>query len=212
MNALASLRGVNRLLCLGAHCDDIEIGAGGTILRLLKENPSIHVDWVVFSGPEQRHTEARACAQAFLGTHGHHHITFHLFRDGFFPFQGEAIKQAFEALKQLDAPDLILTHFRDDAHQDHRMVNQLTCNTFRNHLIWEYEIIKYDGDLGRPNVYITLDEQLIGRKVELLMNHYASQSSKHWYSAETFTGLARVRGVQAATTWAEAFYCRKWAI
>lgn len=212
MNSLVDLMRVERLLCLGAHCDDIEIGAGGTILRLLSEKPSLQVDWIVFSGTDRRHAEARACARAFLERTANPHVEVHGFRDGFFPFVGQQIKEAFEALKQRPAPDLVLTHFREDAHQDHRLINQFTWNTFRDHLIWEYEIPKYDGDLARPNFYVRLDGPTIRRKTDLLMRHYPTQTVKHWFTPETFQGLARLRGIECAAEYAEAFHCRKWAV
>ena len=158
MLSVLDLTRVKRLLCLGAHCDDIEIGAGGTILHLAKLHPELEVKWVVFAGESPvRVEEARRSAEVFLaGTSTKSDIVINGFRDGFFPFQGELIKEAFEDLKSSFTPDLILTHHDDDRHQDHRLVSQLTWNTWRDHMILEYEIMKYDGDLGRPNVFVPL--------------------------------------------------------
>ena len=171
MLSVLDLTRVKRLLCLGAHCDDIEIGAGGTILNLAKANPEIEVKWVVFAGENpERVEEARRSAEVFLaGTSTKSDIVIHGFRDGFFPFQGELIKETFEDLKKSFAPDLILTHHDDDRHQDHRLVSQLTWNTWRDHMILEYEIMKYDGDLGRPNVFVPLSQDVCQDKIGSLL-------------------------------------------
>lgn len=200
-----------RLLCLGAHADDIEIGAGGTILRVLREYTAVDVHWIVFSATPERRQEATASAEQFLSAAQRSTVQVHDFPDGFFPHHGAEIKRIFEEIKNTVDPDVILTHTRDDHHQDHRTLCELTWNTYRNHLVMEYEILKYDGDLGQPNMFVHLDEATCRRKCEILMEAFASQRDKHWFDEETFMGLARVRGVQAAARgrYAEAFYCRK---
>ena len=197
-----------RILCLGAHCDDIEIGAGGTILRLLAAHPDAAIRWVVFSSTPPRRVEAEAAAAAFLAGAGEARVEIHDFRDGFLPWNGQAVKEVFETLKD-PAPDLILTHTRDDRHQDHRLVCELTWNTFRHHAILEYEIPKYDGDLGRPGMYQPLDEATARRKCALLLEHFATQRAKHWFTEDTFLALMRLRGLECAATYAEAFHCPK---
>jgi LmbE family N-acetylglucosaminyl deacetylase len=199
-----------RVLCLGAHADDIEIGCGGTLLRLVKERSDLHVDWVVFSASGEREEEARASAARFLKGASGSQITAFQFRDGFFPYLGGELKEAFESLKDRE-PDLIFTHLREDRHQDHRTVSDLTWNTFRNHLILEYEIPKYDGDLGQPNVFVELTGEVLDRKVSLLAEGFPSQRVKPWFSAETFRGLARLRGIEApgGAAYGEGFVARK---
>ena len=197
------------LLCLGAHCDDIEIGAGGAILRLIAERRVARVDWVVFSSDDTRAAEARAAADFFLAGVEQRNVTLHTFRDGFLPYVGADVKAAFEALKKQSNPDLILTHHKDDLHQDHRLLAELTWNTFRNHLILEYEIPKYDGNPFSPNTYVPLDEPTCRRKVEGLTTAFRSQASKPWFSPDTFLATLRLRGVESATPFAEAFACRK---
>lgn len=200
-----------RLLCLGAHADDIEIGAGGTILRLLAERAETAVRWVVFSGSERRRREAEASARDLLAGHADAEVEVHDFRDGFFPAQIGAIKERFEELKRAFRPSLVLTHYRDDLHQDHRIVAELTYNTFRDHLIWEYEIPKYDGDLGNPNLFVPLSEESCRRKLAAIIEHFPSQRDHRWFTADTFGALLRLRGVgcHAPSGFAEAFYCRK---
>ena len=197
------------ILCLGAHSDDIEIGAGGTMLRLLAEHPGSSVRWVVFSGDDERDDEARRAAASFLGDAGTSEVTVHRFRESYFPYVGADVKDAFEQLKADVAPDLVFTHRRDDEHQDHRTVSQFTWNTFRDHLIAEYEIPKYEGDLGHPNVFVPLDGAIAEQKVDLLMEHFGSQRSKRWFRPETFRGLMALRGVECNAAWAEAFHVRK---
>jgi LmbE family N-acetylglucosaminyl deacetylase len=199
------------VLCLGAHSDDIEIGAGGTLLSWLDQGIHLDVHWCVLSGAGGREQEARASATDFLAAAAHSKIEVMNFRDGFFPEQGEQIKLWFEALKGRANPDVILTHRRDDAHQDHREVARLAWNTFRDHLVLEYEIPKWDGDLGTPNFYVPVAARLMQRKVDLLISHFGSQRSKHWFDAETFLGLARLRGMEcrAGERYAEAFVSRK---
>jgi len=199
-----------RVLCLGAHADDIEIGCGGLVLSLLESGP-VDVHWVVFSGNAARQREARRSARRFLAGARHAKVTLHRFRDGHFPWEGAKIKRAFEALKRAPAPDLVLTHFRDDRHQDHRTVSDLTWNTFRDHLILEYEVPKYDGDLGAPNCFVPLGREVCRRKVAHLEAAFATQAAKPWFTSETFLGLMRLRGVEcrAEDGYAEAFYARK---
>lgn len=202
---------VRSLLCLGAHCDDIEIGAGATILKLVAEHPGLRVHWVVFSSTDERANEARASAAEFLA--GAHDVDMQVqaFTDGFFPAEYAAIKRQFETLKDLVNPDLVLTHYRDDRHQDHRVVSDLTWNTFRDHLVLEYEVPKFDGDVGQPNVFVPVDDAARTAKVQLLLRHYGSQSSKHWFTADTFNALMRIRGLEcrSGTGYAEAFHARK---
>ena len=200
------------ILCLGAHADDIEIGCGGTILTLLAAQRSLRCEWVVFSGgggPRER--EAEKSASLFLKGARRHGITVHAFRDGFFPYAGGEIKDAFEDLARRVAPDLIFTHTRDDRHQDHRVVSDLTWNTFRDHLILEYEIPKYDGDLGMPNCFVPLRPVVAQRKIQNLRAAFPSQRRKRWFTADTFHGLLCLRGVESGAPegLAEAFYARK---
>jgi LmbE family N-acetylglucosaminyl deacetylase len=199
------------VLCLGAHSDDIEIGAGGTILQWLAVGAKLDVTWCVLSGAGSREAEARASAADFLAGAEGARIEVHQFRDGFFPAESAEIKAWFETIKRRIEPDVILTHRGDDAHQDHRETSRLTWNTFRDHTILEYEIPKWDGDIGRPNVFVPLDESAMARKVELLMRHFGTQRSKHWFDEETFRGLARLRAMEcrAPGRYAEAFHARK---
>jgi len=199
-----------KILCLGSHSDDIEIGCGGTILRLLSGNPNVDVTWVVFSSTKEREREARNSAELFLKQAKTKEIIVHGYRDGFFPFDGAQIKDSFEGLKRV-SPDLIFTHRRKDAHQDHRLVAELAWNTFRNHLILEYEIPKYDGDLGKPNFFVPLETETYQQKVRALMDAFESQRQKRWFQPETFLSLMRLRGMEcnAPSGYAEAFYGRK---
>jgi LmbE family N-acetylglucosaminyl deacetylase len=205
------LTGVRNVLCLGAHCDDIEIGCGGTILRLLRHNPGVHVRWIVFSSDERRAAEARASAALFLADAATSTVSVENFRGRYFPYVATAIKESFDALSREVDPDVVFTHSRDDLHQDHRTLCELTYNTFRDHLVLEYEIPKYDGDLGRPNVYMPLDAEECDRKIEVTVASFQSQHDKHWFSEETFRSLLRLRGVEskAPSGYAEAFQCRK---
>jgi len=202
---------VYKVLCLGSHCDDIEIGCGGTILKLIETYQNIIIYWVVFSSNPQREKEANVSANKFLANVKDKTILIKNFRDGFFPFIGTEIKEAFEQLKKDINPDLVLTHYRNDAHQDHRLISDLTWNTFRNHLILEYEIPKYDGDLGNPNFFVHLDRAICQKKMNYLLNSFESQKNKHWFTEETFMSILRLRGVEANAPdkYAEAFYCRK---
>jgi len=206
-----SPRSFSSVLCLGAHADDIEIGCGGTVLHWAKENPDLAFHWVVFSGSGARQSEAEQSARGFLKSCRNQRVDLHAFRDGFFPSEHSQIKQTFEELKAVAAPDVILTHYGSDRHQDHRVVSELTWNTFRNHLVLEYEIPKYDGDLGQPNVFVALDEATCEKKVDLLYEHFPTQAGKTWFDRDTFRGLMRLRGVECAAPnrFAEAFYGRK---
>jgi LmbE family N-acetylglucosaminyl deacetylase len=208
---LGDLGKPKRLLALGAHSDDIEIGCGGTILRLLAERPQLEVLWVVFASTTARAAEARASAGAFLEGVARSTVVVRDYRDGFLPYSGAAIKDEFEKLKQDFSPDLIFTHYRDDRHQDHRSVSDLTWNTWRDHLILEYEIPKYDGDFGSPNLFVSLTASALERKIGLLAKHFPSQAAKPWFTADLFKAVARIRGMEctAPEGFAEAFYCRK---
>jgi LmbE family N-acetylglucosaminyl deacetylase len=202
---------IRRILCLGAHADDIEIGAGGTLLKLSEQIPDLEVQWVVFSAPGPRAEEARRSADEFLITLPRKQVIIGSFRESYFPSEWVAIKDWFEEVKAKFAPDLVFTHYRDDRHQDHRVLSDLAWNTFRNHLILEYEILKYDGDLGSPNVFVPLSEQLCLRKTQLLLRHFKTQSAKHWFTSDTFEAMHRIRGIECVspTGRAEAFYSRK---
>lgn len=199
------------ILCLGAHSDDIEIGAGATILTLLERHPGAHVHWVVFSALGERAQEAHASAATFLAKAEARRVDLHEFRDGIFPDQSTRLKAVFEAIKNGSTPDLIFTHIREDHHQDHRTIAELTANTFRDHLVFGYEIPKYDPDLGNPNLFQTVSLVHADAKVAALMAHFATQRAKRWFSPETFRGLMHIRGVQSAspTGLAEGFYARK---
>jgi len=200
-----------KILCLGSHSDDIEIGCGGTILRLLAEGQEVDVTWIVLASNADREREARNSASKFLDRADKKNVVVKTFRDGFFPFEGAQIKNYFEQDLKPISPHLIFTHSRKDAHQDHRLVAELTWNTFRNHLILEYEIPKYDGDMGQPNFFVPLDREMCENKVDYLMEAFGTQRSKAWFAKETFFGLMRLRGMEcvAPSGYAEAFYCRK---
>ena len=203
-----------QILCLGSHADDIEIGCGGAILRLASEYPESAFHWVVFSGSEVREAEARLAANLFVGHCGLRGPTLKTFPDGFMPFVATEVKQFFEELKTSVSPDLIFTHNRKDAHQDHRLIADLTWNTFRDHLILEYEIPKYDGDLGQPEVFVPLTAEVCRRKVGYITEAFKSQQGKRWFEESTFLSLMRLRGMEcnAESGYAEAFYCRKLVI
>jgi LmbE family N-acetylglucosaminyl deacetylase len=198
-----------RVLAFGCHADDIELGCGGTLLRIAQAAPGIEVRWVVLCAQGERADEARASAADLLNG-ATAEIVVHEFRDGYLPYLGAAVKESVEATKDFE-PDVIFTHQRHDLHQDHRLVSELTWNTFRDHLVLEYEIPKYDGDLGTPNVFVPLEEETCRRKVEVLMRHFASQRGKHWFTEDLFLGLMRLRGMESgsASPYAEAFYGRK---
>jgi LmbE family N-acetylglucosaminyl deacetylase len=199
-----------KVLCLGAHPDDIEIGCGGTILRLIDEVPDLEFYWVVFSGNEERRKEAFKSAETYIKG-GSFKIDVQDFRESYFPFAGSQMKDYFEKLRKKFSPSIVFTHFSCDAHQDHRLVSALTWNTFRDNFILEYEIPKYDGDLGAPNFFVYLNESHVKRKINYLCNAFQSQTEKQWFDEETFRSILRIRGVESnsASKYAEAFFCRK---
>lgn len=202
---------IRQVLCLGAHADDIEIGCGGTVLRLVSQYPDADFHWLVFSAPGIRKEEAESSASQFL-RHAHSkRIETLSFRDGYFPYVGSEIKDFFEALKRRVEPDLIFTHYCRDLHQDHRLLSELTWNTFRDHLVLEYEIPKYDGGLGSPNFFVPLTLEERRQKVDLLLAEFSSQAAKRWFDEATFDALMRLRGMEsnAPSGYAEGFYCRK---
>jgi len=203
------LQGIKNVLCLGAHSDDIEIGCGATIRKLTQEQSGVVVWWVVFTADGKRRAEAKKSAGAFLQDAGKSYVIIKQFRNGYFPFEGDKIKDCFESLKSRVKPDLIFTHFRDDRHQDHRLISDLTWNTFRNHLILEYEIPKYDGDFGSPNFFVQLDGQLAKEKADNLCQCFPTQGDKHWFDRDIFMALMRLRGMECCAKYAEAFYARK---
>ncbi len=202
-----------KVLFLGCHSDDIEIGCGGTVLRLAEQYPKAEFHWAVFTAAGVREKEARHAADLFAGKHLKNPIL-KSFKDGFMPYVGAEVKTVFEnELKQL-SPDLIFTHYGKDAHQDHRLISELTWNTFRSHMILEYEIPKYDGDMGQPNFFVPLESSVYEKKVKYLMDAFQSQRNKHWFQPETFLALMRLRGMEcnAPSGYAEAFYCRKMSL
>ncbi len=205
---------IKTVLCLGAHCDDIEIGCGATILRLAQEYPELAFYWVVLSSNARRAQEAKRSADLFLSGVKSKTVVVKEFRNGYFPYVGAAIKDYFEELKKDVQPDLVLTHHGHDYHQDHRLTSELTWNSFRDHLILEYEIVKYDGDLGRPNLFVPLSDETWRRKIDHILDCFDSQKDKRWFTRDTFQSLMRLRGVEANSTsgYAEAFYCRKLVI
>jgi LmbE family N-acetylglucosaminyl deacetylase len=200
-----------RLLLIGAHSDDIEIGCGGTVLSLLRGRADVAVHWVVLSAAGAREAEARRSAAAFLEGAAEAHVRICAFRDGFLPFEGTAVKEYFETLKQDVSPDLVFTHRLEDRHQDHRLLADLTWNTFRDHAILEYEIPKYEGDLGHPNLFVPLDSEVSRRKLSLLMTMFGTQRSKRWFTKELFAAVMRLRAMEAGLPdgHAEGFYSRK---
>jgi LmbE family N-acetylglucosaminyl deacetylase len=205
------LSAVRSVVCLGAHCDDIEIGAGATIAALVAANPGIRVHWMVFSSTEERAAEARASAGDLLGDASAPDVQIRTYTDAAFPSELRLIKEEFEMLRKRIDPDLVFTHQRDDRHQDHRVISDLTWNTFRDHVILEYEVPKYDGDLGLPNTFVPAEDRFRVLKVETLLSRYVSQRSKSWFTPATFDGLMRLRGVEcrSPTGYAEAFHARK---
>jgi LmbE family N-acetylglucosaminyl deacetylase len=209
--ALAKPGAKLRVLCLGAHSDDIEIGVGGTLLTWIAAGAELDVLWCVLSAPGPRRAEAQNSASALLQGVASKRFAFGEFKDGYFPYQGAEVKAFIENLRNDFTPDVVFCHRDDDAHQDHREVSRLTWNTFRNHLVLEYEIPKWDGDLGRPNLYVAISEEVIDRKIGLLESHFGTQRSKDWFDADTFRGLARLRGMEcrAPDRFAEAFVARK---
>jgi LmbE family N-acetylglucosaminyl deacetylase len=208
---LAPREGALKVLCLGAHSDDIEIGSGGTVLKLIREYPAVEFDWVVFSAAGTRKKEATASAAAFLTGAGRRKVVVKSFRDGYFPYTGGEIKDFFEDLKGKVRPDVIFTHYRSDLHQDHRLISELTWNTFRDHLVLEYEIPKYDGGLETPNVYVPLEAAIVKIKVRLIQERFPSQAGNGWFAEESFRAVLRLRGVEsnAPSGFAEGFHGHK---
>jgi LmbE family N-acetylglucosaminyl deacetylase len=204
-------RKLKTVLCVGAHCDDIEIGCGGTLLLLVRERPDVSMHWLVFSSDAVRAREARNSASKFLGGIQQKTVVVKEFRNGFFPYCGAEIKECFEQLKGEVMPDIIFTHCGEDLHQDHRIISELTWNTFRDHLILGYEIPKYDGDLGRPNLFVPLTDEVWQTKISYILGSFESQKDKHWFTRDTFQSIMRLRGVESNSPsgYAEGFYCRK---
>jgi len=204
-------RSPKNILCLGAHCDDIEIGCGGAVLKYASELNDLGVHWVVFSSDGPREKEALRSADEFLKNVRRKHVEIRRFRNSYFPSQGAEIKEYFEKLKLEVSPDFIFTHYRNDLHQDHRVINELTWNTFRDHLILEYEILKFDGDLGSPNAFIHLNEATCKEKINNILDIFKSQREKKWFTEDAFLSMLRIRGVEsnAPDKYAEGFYCRK---
>ncbi len=200
-----------KILCLGAHCDDIEIGCGGSLLKIFNAYSVESVTWIVFCSTQERKKEAQASANIFLEPPIKKNIIIKEFRDGFLPYDGYKVKECFEKIKNDISPDIIFTHYRNDLHQDHRKINELTWNTFRNHLILEYEILKYDGDLGQPNFYVTIDHEIMDKKINTIMENFKSQANNHWFNKNAFQSIMQIRGIESAsaTQFAEAFYTRK---
>lgn len=207
----AYLEGARKLLCIGAHCDDIEIGCGATILGGLEANPDLEVTWVVFASSERRRTEAECSARAFLAGTSHRRIIIEEFRESYFPWCGDAIKDRLEQIRAEFEPDVVLTHWRGDRHQDHRTLGELSWNTFRDEVILEYEIPKWDGDMGAPNVFVCASEAHAQKKVETLIRCYESQAGRDWFTEDLFYALMRIRGMEcrSPSRLAEAFYASK---
>jgi len=203
-----------RILVLGAHADDIEIGCGATLMRLFAVYPTADVRWVVFSGSTNRREEAAESARRYTSELASPELDFRRYRDGRFPFDAAEIKEFFDAELKAVTPDIVFTHWRDDRHQDHRVVSDLTWETFRNHVILEYEVPKYDGDMGQPNLFVPVDRAAVDTKSAWLAECFASQTGKQWFDAEIFQGLARLRGMECASEsgYAEAFHARKLTI
>jgi LmbE family N-acetylglucosaminyl deacetylase len=200
-----------KILCLGAHPDDIEIGCGGTVLRIIEEVPRAQFYWIVFSGDKKRCKEAYRSSDCFLKEVPLKNVDVQEFRESYFPFIGAQIKDNFEKLKTVFSPDMIFTHYSNDAHQDHRIISELTWNTFRNHFILEYEIPKFEGDLGNPNVFVHLNESCVDRKINYLFEAFQTQKEKLWFDEDTFRSILRIRGVESnsKSRYAEAFYGKK---
>jgi LmbE family N-acetylglucosaminyl deacetylase len=200
-----------RVLCLGAHSDDLEIGCGGAVLEWLATREEIDITWVVLSASGKRETEALESANELLSKAKRKKVVLRDFRDGYFPLEFERIKNFFEELKASENPDVILTHRLEDRHQDHKLVAELTWQTFRDHLVLEYEIPKYEGDLAQPNFYVPLSTGAGEAKVKHLLRHFGSQRAKSWFRSETFLGLMHIRGIEcrAASGMAEGFHVRK---
>ncbi len=205
------LQGLNTILCVGCHSDDIELGCGGTILKLLRDHDDLEIHWLVLSGAGERAAEAQLSATRFLGGASRHRIVIKEFRDRYFPQQAEQIKDFVHATAQQVEPDIVFTHWLEDRHQDHRLVAEFTWHAFRNHLIWEYEIPKYEGDLGHPNVFVPLDQELRDFKINTTYECFKSQQDKSWFTREAFSSLLTLRGLEcnSPSGYAEAFHCRK---
>lgn len=207
--AQLSLQDVDAPLVVGlsAHPDDLEIGAGGTVLRLLDDHPRARLLAIVLTADDARAAEAAAAVDRLAGRRGT--LVVHRLRDGFLPAQwGEAKDLLREATAGL-CPDLVLAPARDDAHQDHRVVSELARQLFRDTLVLEYEVPKWDGDLGRPDTYVALTDEVVERKLSLLADCFPSQRSRPWFDDQVFRGLLRVRGVECGARYAEAFTARK---
>jgi LmbE family N-acetylglucosaminyl deacetylase len=203
-----------KVLCFGAHCDDIEIGCGGTLIELHRRHPQLRFIWMVFSGVGERERETRAAAAMLMGSGANVTVEVRDFRGSYFPHCAAAIKDAFEEMRSRVTPDLILTHYLADRHQDHRVLAELTWNTFRSHTILEYEIPKYEGDLAHPGVFCPLAQETVDRKVATLLDCFPSQRGQQWFDADLFRGHLRLRGVEcnSPTRYAEAFHARKLVI
>lgn len=210
MTPLISMQNVKRILCIGAHPDDIELGVGGTLLRLIEQHPELEIRWLILCGANpQRVEEAKASVQWYEDRGASIQLDIHGFKDAFLPWHGEQIKEVFETLKQDFSPDLIFTHYEKDRHQDHRLLNEFTWNTWRDHAILEYEILKWDGDLGQPNTYVRLTEEQSHNKANHIYTTFASQQARGWFSQDNILALMRIRGVECQTEFAEGFYSRK---
>ena len=214
LRLIPQTNGPLRVLCLGAHSDDLEIGCGGTMLELIERDTPLEVTWVVLSAVGERRREASDSAQRFLEGAQRYETRLAEFRDGYFPSMHAEVKDYFEQLKREVSPDLIFTHAGHDLHQDHRLVAELTWNTFRDHMILEYEIVKYDGGLGSPNAFVPISRENTRRKVDLLMKGFATQRSRRWFTEDTFMSMLRIRGIEcnAPDGYAEAFYVRKFVL
>ena len=205
-------KGPLKILCIGAHSDDIEIGCGATLLKMIEEyGTKIEIVWAVFSANGERERESKESADFFLRRVSRKKIVLHHFRDGFFPSAFEAVKEKFEEIKKEISPDIIFTHYREDRHQDHRIISDVTWNTFRDHMILEYEVPKYDGDFGSPNLFVEVDEKICRKKTTAVLRFFQTQKKKHWMTEETLLSVLRLRGIESGrrSRYAEAFYCRK---
>lgn len=200
-----------RVLCLGAHSDDIEIGCGGTLMRWMEEYEQVHVTWAVLSASGVRGEEASRSVQALLLPGVTADVVLGDFEDAHLPAEFRRAKSFMRELHDRADVDVVLTHCLGDRHQDHRLIAELTWQCWRNHLVLGYEIPKYEGDLGRPNLFVPLSTAVVERKVAHLLEHFGSQRSRDWFSAETFSGLMRIRGLEcrAASGFAEAFHAPK---
>ncbi len=196
------------VLVVGAHPDDIEIGAGGTLLNLSDSQPGLRVHYVVLTGTPQRQEEARAAAESFLSG-ADLTVDLHALPEGRLPAVWADVKDVLEDVARTCAPDLILAPSSHDAHQDHRTIGEIIPTVFRDGLSLSYEIPKWDGDFGRPSLYVALSSQTARRKVELLHKCYPSQSARDWWDDEVFLGLARLRGMECRAGYAEGFTCSK---